>query len=267
MHAPQIRPAGVATIHRATRPGVPSRPDSVTRMRSDVRRLPSYTPQFDELLGWIDESVGPDPVSVLDVGGGGSFYDFPEAVRSRARRVVGVDPDAGVLVRPWLDEGHQELVEDYATHAGERFDLALCVYVVEHVENPVAFFAAIRSLLNDGGTCVGVTPNLWHYFGLASAVATRAGLEDRILHLVRPAELIEAYHSPVRYRCNTVRRLRRTAHAAGFDQVEFRVLEQPGMFETYFPPALRWWPRRYAQVINRWAPPALFGTLLFRMAA
>lgn len=236
-------------------------------MRSDVRRLPSYTPQFDELLGWIDESVGPDPVSVLDVGGGGSFYDFPEAVRSRARRVVGVDPDAGVLVRPWLDEGHQELVEDYATHAGERFDLALCVYVVEHVENPVAFFAAIRSLLNDGGTCVGVTPNLWHYFGLASAVATRAGLEDRILHLVRPAELIEAYHSPVRYRCNTVRRLRRTAHAAGFDQVEFRVLEQPGMFETYFPPALRWWPRRYAQVINRWAPPALFGTLLFRMAA
>jgi SAM-dependent methyltransferase len=270
--APEILPPRLAANRLAPRQAAPTGPGSVTRMRSasgstDIRRLPSYTEQFDELLRWIDESMGPDPVSVLDVGGGGGFYDFPAEVRGRARRMVGVDPDAGVLVRPWLDEGHQELVEEYAAHAGERFELALCVYVVEHVEQPTAFFAAIRSLLEDGGACVGVTPNLWHYFGLASAVAARVGLEDRILHLVRPHELIEAYHSPVRYRCNTVRKLRATALSAGFRQVDFRVLEQPAMFETYFPASLRWWPRGYGKLVNRWAPPALFGTLLFRMWA
>jgi hypothetical protein len=110
-----------------------------------------------------------------------------------------------------------------------------------------------------------VTPNLWHYFGLASAAAARAGIEDWLLHRLRPAELIEAYHSPVRYRCNTIRRLRATALDAGFRSAEFRVLEQAGMFETYFPPLLRWAPRSYSRVINRWARPELFGTLLFRL--
>jgi SAM-dependent methyltransferase len=236
----------------------------VAEVAADTARLPPDTEQFAELLGWIDAAT-PGPVSVLDVGGGGNFYDFPSLLRTRARRMVGVDPDAGIRHRPWLDEGHQETVEEYAARTCERFDLALCVYVVEHVEAPGPFLEAVHSLLTPGGSCFGVTPNLWHYFGLASAVASRAGLEDRILHWVRPAPLIDAYHSPVRYRCNTVHHIRTTALDAGFQRAEFRALEQSGMFETYFPPALRWWPRRYSTAVNRWAPATLFGTLLFRL--
>ena len=35
--------------------------------------------------------------------------------------------------------------------AGERFDVALCVYVMEHVEAPGPFLEAVRSLLVDWG--------------------------------------------------------------------------------------------------------------------
>ena len=199
------------------------------------------------------------------MGGGGGFYDFPWSLRERATRLVGVDPDAGVLSRPWLDQGHQMLVEQYAPAAAERFDVALCVYVVEHVERPQAFFEAVRSVLGPGGSCFGVTPNLLHYFGLISAAATRLRIEDWLLHKVRAPDLIEAYHSPVRYRCNTTGQLRSAARRAGFRQSEFRVLEQAAMFDTYFPPSLRWWPRGYSRIVNRWAPPDLFGTLLFRL--
>ena len=235
-------------------------------MPLDVVCLPPQTQQFPELLDWID-TTHPGPISVLDVGGGGGFYDFPSTLRGRARRMVGVDPHPGVLERPWLDEGHQMLVEEYAPVTKEHFDVALCVYVIEHVEAPGPFLEAVRSRLEAGGSCFGVTPNLWHYFGLASAGASRAGIEDWLLHRLRPAELIEAYHSPVRYRCNTIRRLRLTALDAGFQGAEFRVLEQAGMFETYFPPPLRWAPRGYSRMINRWAHPELFGTLLFRLRA
>ncbi len=235
-------------------------------MRSDALFLQPDTQQFPELLGWIDRTH-PGPLSVLDVGGGGSFYDFPAALRSRAGRLVGVDPDPGVLTRPWLDEGHQALVEDFAPTTTERFDVALCLYVVEHVDAPGPFFEAIRSLLVPGGSCFGITPNLWHYFGLVSAAAARLGIQDWLLHRVRPAELIEAYHSPVRYRCNTISRLRQTALDAGFQGAEFKVLEQSGMFETYFPPHLRWAPRSYSDLVNKWAPAAFFGTLLFRLAS
>jgi SAM-dependent methyltransferase len=238
----------------------------VARPRQDVVPLDPLTQQFPELRGWIDRTHS-GPISVLDVGGGGHFYDFPAQFRDRARRMVGVDPDEGVRDRPWLDEGHQSLVEDYAPQARERFDVALCVYVLEHVEAPGPFLEAVRNLLAPGGSCFGVTPNLLHYFGLASAVASRIGVEDWLLHQVRPAALIDEYHSPVRYRCNTVRRLRSTALDAGFRRAEFRVLEQPGMFETYFPPALRWGPRAYSRIINRWGRPEMYGTLLFRLTA
>ena len=233
---------------------------------SHVTRLAPHTEQFSELLGWIDSSH-PGPVAVLDVGGGGGFYDFPAAIRSRARRIVGVDPDPAVLSSPWLDEGHQLLVEEYAPNARERFEVALCVYVMEHVEAPGPFLEAVRSLLIDGGSCFGVTPNLWHYFGLVSAAASRLSIEDWLLHRVRSAELIEAYHFPVHYRCNTIHQLCSTATNAGFRSAEFRVLEQAGMFETYFPPALRWGPRSYSRMINRLSRPRLYGTVLFRLTA
>jgi SAM-dependent methyltransferase len=238
----------------------------VQSVASFATRLPPDTDQFTELLAWI-EAAHPGSISVVDVGGGGEFYEFPSSLQGRARRMVGVDPDAGVLTRPWLDEGHQMLMEQYAPCSSEPFDVALCVYVTEHVEAPGPFFQAIRSVLRPGGSCFGVTPNLLHYFGLVSAAATRLGIEDLLLRKVRSPDLIEAYHSPVRYRCNTVRRIRSTAMSAGFHQAEFRVLEQPGMFETYFPPALTWWPRGYSRVVNRFAPPELFGTLLFRLTA
>ena len=57
---------------------------------------------------------------------------------------IEVDPDPGVLGRPWLDDGHQMLVEEYAPEAQERFEVALCLYVIEHVEAPGPFLEAVR---------------------------------------------------------------------------------------------------------------------------
>ncbi len=235
-------------------------------MPVDIVTLPPSRDQFAELRSWLD-ATHPGPIDVLDVGGGGEFYDFPTQIRTRARRLVGVDPDPRVMSRPWFDDAYTGLVEDYARNAAERFDVALCVYVVEHVETPGPFLEAIRSVLRPGGSCFGVTPNLWHYFGLTSAAAAHLGIEDWLLHQVRPDELIEAYHSPVHYRLNTVHRLETTARDAGFDRIEVRALEQPGMFETYFPPRLRWWPRGYSRAINRLGRGAFFGSLLFRLGA
>ncbi|HEX6395591.1 MAG TPA: methyltransferase domain-containing protein [Acidimicrobiales bacterium] len=238
-----------------------------TKISLITSRLPPDTNQFEELLAWIVDSTNA-PRRVLDVGGGGSFYDFGGRLRPHAQWMSGVDPDPTVLDRPWLDEAHAATVEEYArarSSGAEAFDAAVCLYVVEHVEQPLAFLTAIRSLLKTGGACFGVTPNLWHYFGMISAAATRAGVEDWLLHRVRSSELIEAYHSPVRYRMNTIRSLSRTAEAAGFRAAEVRGLDQPGMFETYFPEPLRAFPRLYSRAINRVGSPHLCGSLIFRL--
>ncbi len=239
------------------------------RVPTRLERLPPTTNQFDELMAWILAETKA-PRRVLDVGGGGSFYDFAGLLRPHAEWMVGVDPSTSVLDRPWLDDAHAATVEQFAAsgRAGvELFDLAVCLYVVEHVEHPVEFLTGVRSLLKDGGSCFGVTPNLWHYFGLISAAATRVGVEDWLLHRVRPSELIEAYHSPVRYRMNSVRSLSSCAAAAGFKAMEVRGLEQPGMFETYFPDRLKVLARTYSRLVNRLGSTRLCGTLIFRLQA
>jgi SAM-dependent methyltransferase len=245
-----------------------------TKIPLTTSQLPSNTNQFDELLAWVldDLSSASRPRRVLDVGGGGSFYDFAGRLRPYAERMVGVDPDRTVLDRPWLDEAHVLTVERFADTTrdrsdatAKRFDAAICIYVLEHVERPPDFLAAVRSLLKEDASLFGITPNLWHYFGATSAAAAAVGLEDWLLHRVRPDELIEAYHCAVRYRLNTIRSLSRTAAEAGFSQLEVRGLEQPGIFETYFPAPLRTLPRYYAWLINRVGSPHLCGTLLFRL--
>jgi SAM-dependent methyltransferase len=232
----------------------------------EAEALPSHQEQYEALYDWV-RSACPDGASICDVGGGGHFLDFPSRLRPLARRMVGVDPDPGVLDRAWYDEAHQSLVEDWAPTTQERFDVVTAVYVAEHVEAPAAFLRATRLLLRPGASLFGITPNLWHYFGLISALSARLHVEEWLLHRVRADDLIEAYHFPVHYRLNSLRRLSTQAHDAGFSKAMFRCIEDPGMFCTYFPPRLRHAPARYSALINRLGRPALYGTILFRLQA
>lgn len=235
-------------------------------MPFQAEALPRGQEQFQTLYDWVRDA-SPDGVSICDVGGGGHFLDFPSRLRPWAGRLVGVDPDPGVLDRPWYDEAHQALLEQWAPTTTERFDVLTSVYVVEHVDQPAAFLRAARSLLRPGGSMFGITPNLWHYFGGISSLAMRLGVEDWLLHRVRSHDLIEAYHFPVRYRLNSLRRLSIAAAAAGFSRSTFKCIEDPGMFVTYFPERLQALPARYSSLVHRLGRPEFYGTILFRLNA
>jgi SAM-dependent methyltransferase len=228
--------------------------------------LPARQDQYQTLYDWARDSF-PDGVAVCDIGGGGHNLDFPARVRPWAGRMVGVDPDPGVLDRPWYDDAHQALVEDWAPSTDERFDLMFAVYVFEHVENPSAFLRAARLLLHDGGSLFGITPNLWHYFGAVGALSSRLGIEDWLLRHVREPDLVDNYHFPVRYRLNSLRRIEAAARAAGFGAASFKCIEEPGMFVTYFPSRLRLLPAWYSTVVRRIGRPELYGTIVFRLDA
>jgi SAM-dependent methyltransferase len=235
-------------------------------MPFQAEALPAQQEQFQTLYQWARDAF-PDGVAVCDIGGGGHFLDFPARIRPWASRMVGVDPDAGVLERPWYDEAHQALVEQWAAHTDERFDMLFAVYVFEHVAQPEAFLAAARSLLRPGGALFGITPNLWHYFGAIGAASTRLGIEDWLLHRIRDRHLVEDYHFPLHYRLNSLRRIRSAARAAGFAQASFKCIEDPGMFVTYFPPPLRHLPEWYSSVVRRLQRPEFYGTIVFRLDA
>ena len=138
------------------------------------------------------------------------------------------------------------------------------MFVLEHVTQPQAFVAACRSLLKPGGMLFGVTPNLWHYFGMATKVSASLGIEDWLLERLVGAEEKHAYHFPTAYRINSIRSIRRTLLHAGFREVEFRCLDPAYRFEYCFPKQLRRFPSIYSRMVYLLRSPRIMGLIMFR---
>jgi SAM-dependent methyltransferase len=230
-----------------------------------ARLLPASTDQYDELVGWVLDAL-PARAGLLEVGAGNGDVDYHARLRPHLDRYVGVDPDPGIAGNAWLDEAHRSTMEAWVPAGGSAtFDAALAVYVVEHVADPVAFLAAVRARLSPGASFFLVTPNLWHYFGLTARATAALGVDEWLLRRLRGDATTDEYHFPVRYRCNSVRALRRHGAAAGFRTVEIRAMEDPGVFQPYFPPRWRTLPERWSRLAYRMGRPELLGTLLARL--
>lgn len=230
------------------------------------RVLPATTHQYDAFCTWVAGACRPD-TWMLDIGAGDGDDAYAARLRPHVLRLVGVDPDPGVAANPYLDERHQLTLERYVANDPPAFDVAVAVYVVEHVAEPDRFLHDVRACLRAGGSLFLLTPNLWHYFGLAARLSSAVHLEDSLLRLTRAGkpEIQHVAHFPVRYRLNSVRALRRHAEAAGFGRLEICHLDNPGVFETYFPRRLRTLPRRYSWGAYHLHRDALLGTLLVRL--
>jgi 2-polyprenyl-6-hydroxyphenyl methylase/3-demethylubiquinone-9 3-methyltransferase len=105
-----------------------------------------------------------DGLTLIDIGCGGGLIAEPMARLGFA--VTGIDAAAAAID---VARAHAEAVGlaiDYRVadiealaHAGERFDVALALEIVEHVADREAFFAALGALLKPGGAFIGATLN------------------------------------------------------------------------------------------------------------
>ncbi|MGH9292508.1 MAG: class I SAM-dependent methyltransferase [Acidimicrobiales bacterium] len=222
--------------------------------------------QYMALRDWV-ATVATPKSNLLDVGAGDGDDHYASLIRPLVARMVGVDPSASGGTNPALDEAHAETVESFAAHNAGRFDVGLAVYVAEHVAEPEAFLRACRSCLEPGGSLFVLTPNLWHYFGLAARAVTALGIDDQLLRLLRAKRPGHDHvaHFAVSYRMNTASALARQGAAAGFASLEIAHLENPSVFETYFPGRLALLPQAYAYVVHGLGRGGAFGTLLCRL--
>ncbi len=108
----------------------------------------------------------------LDVGCGGGLLSEPMA--RLGADVVGVDPSEQNIKTAAVHAHAQSLAIDYRVAtaeqlaAQERFDVVLCMEVVEHVNDPVAFVATCASMVNPRGLMFIATLNrTLKSFGLA----------------------------------------------------------------------------------------------------
>ncbi len=170
---------------------------------------------------------------ILEIGCG---RDFPESQHylERTADVVGLDPE---IVPPLASDSAQRDSRirgfgDRLPFADETFDVVACRSVIEHLRDPLPFFAEASRVLRPGGAMYCLTPNRYDY---ASIIA---GLVPNRWHgrIVRFAEgRSEADTFPTYYRANTERAVRQLADMSGLEVQQIDHLNHNPSYLTFSP--------------------------------
>jgi SAM-dependent methyltransferase len=185
---------------------------------------PDWRSSGDQLEALVRGYVTPEG-RVLDLGcgRGGVVELFWRDVKLAA----GLDPDSPSLTEHRAP-GMPILrgVGEHLPFAGESFDLVVCLWVLEHVREPLTVLREVARVLRPGGHFVFVTPNLRNPLLLLNRIGKAVPLVQ--------ARLVSRFYGrresdtfPVQYRANTVGTLRALAAASGLEVSELRVVPDP----------------------------------------
>jgi SAM-dependent methyltransferase len=196
---------------------------------SDIDQLVVFYTRVRALLKPTD--------TVLEIGcGRGKHAAERSETRRRLKvlndacaRVIGVDVDPGAAENPFVDEFH--LIESGRGWPlpDASIDLAVGDYVLEHVDDPAAFFAECHRVLRPGGYLCLRTTNAASYFGVVARLVPNrlhAPIVQRVYLNPRPERDV----FPIRYRCNTVGKVRSMLERQGFDHCVYGYQSDPAHF-------------------------------------
>lgn len=190
---------------------------------------PEWMPATEVYEATIRQYLRPG-VRLLDAGCGRG--GVVEQLQGEQVWMVGIDPDTASLrehrLRP-ADTPRPRLSAaflDRLPFAASTFDLVIASWVLEHLAMPSAAFAEAARILRPGGHLIALAPNGWHPVSLLNRLlAQRKPLQAWLVPRLYSRGEADAF--PVRYRANSVRRLRRLGEEAGLTTVAIQTISDP----------------------------------------
>ncbi len=138
-----------------------------------------------------------------------------------------MDPDAAQ--NPGLDEFQRIDGVSAWPIADASIDLIVSDFVLEHIDNPEAFFTQVARVLKPGGVFCARTPNRIGYVGLVSSIIPNRR-HARVLEVAQK-DRKEMDVFPTYYRVNTVWAMRRVLKRAGLEGVVYGYEAEPSYLQ------------------------------------
>jgi ubiquinone/menaquinone biosynthesis C-methylase UbiE len=182
---------------------------------------PGYKHSGSIYEGLVKRCLNPE-ARVLDAGcGRGGVI---ELYTERVRQTVGLDTDLSSLQEHRCLK--QRVVGSLANmpFPGEFFDVVLCSWVVEHLEEPEAVFREMARVLKKRGYLLLLTPNAWGYVILVNRLIP-APLHRWLVRAIYGRQSKDTF--PPFYRANSKGRLEMKLHQVGLRNEEFYYVGDP----------------------------------------
>ncbi len=189
------------------------------RLYGELR--PGYRHSGQVYEGLLASRITPES-RVLDAGCGRA--GVIGLYKDKVKQAVGLDVDMASLRD---NVGLDQLVMGDLNHmpfADGCFDIVLCTWVVEHLEEPDLTFAELSRVLAKGGHLLILTPNAWNYVVLINRLI-RGRLQPFLARKVYGRR--EADTFPAFYRANTKSKLDEKLGRVGLRDEEFHHIGDP----------------------------------------
>lgn len=188
-----------------------------------ARRRPGWRSSGARLEALVRASASPE-TRVLDVGSGRG--GVLELVWDQVGLAVGVDPDRASLVERRVPLPVAQALGDGLPLADSSFDLALAIWVFEHLAEPGATLAEIARVLRPGGRLVFLTPNRRHPLIWANRLSQLLPrLQRRLVPTLYGRAADDTFR--VHYRANDANDIARLAASAGFRMESLEPIPDP----------------------------------------
>ncbi|MEY2480212.1 MAG: hypothetical protein QOI04_1139 [Verrucomicrobiota bacterium] len=146
-------------------------------------------------------------------------------LRAPDRTVIGLDVSVAGETNSMVDVFHQITDQQRWPVEDNSVDVVVSDFVLEHIDDPNAFFGEVHRILKPGGFFCARTPNKWGYVTIIS----------RLLPTVRHAKVISKVQRNRKekdvfatvYRCNTASSLRNSLSALGMEYVVIPIESEP----------------------------------------
>ncbi len=188
----------------------------------------------------------------LDIGCGHGFSGSAEIQKlfiSQAEVAIGVEPDPAIQISGDFQCVHRCLMQSAPILPGS-IDVAVAAFVLEHVDEPGAFWNAVSACLAPGGVFWAITVDSRHPFSVASAGMERLRIKDVYLNRLKGKRSAARYENyPTYYRANSPRQIRK--YAPDFRKMDFINLHRAGQLDFYVPRPLRPLSRVFERVAMR----------------